>query len=227
MSKIRSVYQLQERLDTDFSWRVVEVSFLNSLLRSAPERKKNSVIRANIPVLYAHWEGFVKIAAKCYLEFVSCQNLKYEELHDSFVAIGLYKELSQYGVKVGKLGNIMSVDFMRNKMSQTAVFPKEGVINTKSNLNSEVLKEILSLIGISETPYLTKSNFIDESLLARRNSIAHGEYIDVTQDSYKEISDEVIGLMRSFKNDIENHASLELFKRTVGRISGAPSAKLA
>lgn len=215
MNKIRNIYQLQDVLDNDFGWRVVEISYLNSLLRQSPDRKKNSLVRANVPVLYAHWEGFVKKSAKSYLEFVACQNLKYEELNDSFVAIGLFKALAKHGVKLSKKGNIMSVDFLRNKMSQKASFPKDGVINTKSNLNSEVLDEILSIIGIDNSPYITKNNFIDESLLARRNSIAHGEYIDITQHSYKEVSDEVVNLLRQFKNDIENHASMQLYKRIV------------
>jgi hypothetical protein len=98
-------------------------------------------------------------------------------------------------------------------MNTVAVFPKDGVINTKSNLSSEVMDEILSIIGIDKNCYQTKSNFIDESLLARRNSIAHGEYLDLNSESYKGVSDTVVSLLRQFKNDIENNASQALYKR--------------
>lgn len=178
--------------------------------------KKSSLIRASVPLLYAHWEGFVKQAAKLYLDFVSGQKLQYQELNDSFVAIGLMKELSLHGVKGGKSGNISAVNFFRKKMASVAVFPKDGVINTKSNLNSEVMDGILSIIGIDKDKYLTKSNFINESLLARRNSIAHGEHIDLNADGYEGVSETVVTLLRQFKTDIENNASQELYKRTAG-----------
>lgn len=214
MSKIKSIYELQDKLDRAFSWRVVEISYLRSVLAKTPERKKSALIRASIPVLYAHWEGFIKQAAKLYLDFVSGQNLKYHELNDSFVAVGLMKELSAHGVKGGKDGSISSVNFFRQKMNCVAVFPKDGVINTKSNLNSEVMNEILSIIGVDKNVYQTKGNFIDESLLARRNSIAHGEYLDLNADSYDGVSNTVVALLRQFKNDIENNASQALYKRT-------------
>lgn len=212
MSKIKSIYELQDRLDKSFSWRLVEISYLRSVLATAPEKKKVAIVRASVPVLYAHWEGFVKQAAKHYLDFVSGQSLRYRELSDSFVAIGLLKELSAYGVKGGKKGSLSSVAFFRQKMNDVAAFPKDGVINTKSNLSSEVLEEILSIIGIDYRDYATKNHFIDESLLARRNSIAHGEYLDLTSKSYNEMSDTVVVLLRQIKNDIENSASMSQYR---------------
>lgn len=209
MSKIRTIDELQNKLDQEFSWRLVEISYLKSVLAKTPEKKKTALIRACVPILYAHWEGFVKQSAKFYLNYVSCQRLKYKELNDCFVAVGLMRELSAYGSKNGSLS---SVNFFRKKMNDVAVFPKDGVINTKSNLNSEVMNDILSMIGFDNKNYQTKNNFIDESLLARRNSIAHGEYVDLSFDSYEDISDTVISLLRQFKNDIENNASQALFK---------------
>ena len=215
MSKINSIYKLQDKLDKAFSWRLVEISYLKKLLATTPEKKKVALMRASVPVLYAHWEGFIKQSSRLYLDFVSGQNMKYQDLNDSFVAVGLMKELGKHGVKVGKKGNLTAVNFLRNKMEEKASFPKDGVINAKSNLNSEVMLEILNVIGFDEKHYQTKWNLIDESLLGRRNSIAHGEYMDITERSYQDLSDEVVALLRQFKNDIENYASRSRYKRNV------------
>jgi hypothetical protein len=86
-------------------------------------------------------------------------------------------------------------------------------IDAKSNLNSEVFGEIAKTIGLDIVGYQKRFNLIDESLLARRNRIAHGEYLDIGTDAWRGLADDVILLMRQFKTDIENAASLARFRR--------------
>ncbi|MCC3264252.1 hypothetical protein LLE87_39435, partial [Paenibacillus polymyxa] len=45
----------------------------------------------------------------------------------------------------------------------------EKVINTKSNLQLEVLSEIFAVIGLSDTQFLANKLYIDEQLLKYRN----------------------------------------------------------
>ena len=45
---------------------------------------------------------------------------------------------------------------------------------------------------------------IDRSLLERRNNIAHGKFLDVDRDDFEKLCDEVIVLLRSYKNDLQN-----------------------
>jgi hypothetical protein len=47
--------------------------------------------------------------------------------------------------------------------------------------------------------------------LERRNKIAHGEYLDLTHDNYRELADEILILLRLFKTDIENAAVLSKY----------------
>jgi MAE_28990/MAE_18760-like HEPN len=60
--------------------------------------------------------------------------------------------------------------------------------------------------------YLLRHNHLDESLLKRRNKIAHGEFLDVTAEEWRELADEIIMMLRHFKTDLENAASLEIYK---------------
>lgn len=57
------------------------------------------------------------------------------------------------------------------------------------------------------TPYLTKYKLIDERLLKRRNTIAHGQFDALTIPEIRELEGEVIGLLRQYKNDLQNLAA--------------------
>jgi RiboL-PSP-HEPN len=50
-------------------------------------------------------------------------------------------------------------------------------IDTRSNLNSEALENIVMSLGLDYTRFQTKGKFIDEKLLGNRNKIAHGRYL--------------------------------------------------
>ena len=50
-------------------------------------------------------------------------------------------------------------------------------IDTKSNLTSKVFANIANSLDIATVAYETKFNLIDESLVRRRNEIAHGNYL--------------------------------------------------
>lgn len=89
----------------------------------------------------------------------------------------------------------------------------DSAIRTESNLSSAVFENICNSVGIDHKLYETKYNLIDESLLNRRNRIAHGEYVGLTADDYRNLADEVITLLRNFKTDIENAATLGKYKR--------------
>ena len=55
--------------------------------------------------------------------------------------------------------------------------------------------------------------FIDAGLVGKRNNIAHGELQDVDEEEMETIKTEVVGLIDIFKNEVENAATLETFKR--------------
>ncbi len=102
--------------------------------------------------------------------------------------------------------------FLISELNERCSLPKDP-ISTASNLNSEILKEIADILGIDFSPYLTKSKLIDEKLLKTRNEIAHGEYSGVDRNEYIELHQETINLLDLFKNQIENAAIEERFKR--------------
>lgn len=101
-----------------------------------------------------------------------------------------------------------------NELNQTAVMKIDSAIRTEFNLGSKVFANILRSIGFGTEGYEARFNLIDESLLKRRNYIAHGEYIDVEAEGFRELADEILSMLRWFKTDIENAASLEQYRKS-------------
>lgn len=212
MSKIRTLSQLQDILDKGYAWRLKEIADLKTTVKGNSSLSQATIIRAGVPLLYAHWEGFIKQASQDYLNFVSCQRLSYGDLASCFVVFGAKKYLASITGSRKALVNIEAVDFFRRCAIERAELVLSNAIDTKSNLNSEIFENIARSIGIPVGSYDAYYNLIDESLLARRNKIAHGEYLDLGADDFRGLADEIIKLLRMFKTDIENVASASAFK---------------
>jgi hypothetical protein len=215
MTKIRNLNQLQTILDEEFSWRLKEIANLKLAIRQQNTLSEKTLVRAGITLLYAHWEGFVKSAAQAYLDFVNTQGHRYEELTDCFVVLGVKKRLGELVEAKKSAIHIAAIDFIRTAMGGRAELRVKSAIDTQSNLNSAAFANIAATIGLETAAYEPRFHLIDESLLARRNRIAHGEYLDLDVDGWRNLADEVIFLMRQVKNDIENSASLSRFLRSI------------
>jgi hypothetical protein len=212
MSKLRTISDIQNYLENELGWRTQEIDNLKKIIPNANSIQTRSLLRAGIPILYAHWEGFVKKSSEAYLNFVTNQGLSYNELKSCFIIFGLKKEIEQLTDTKASIKNIRVTDFLLKELNNKAKLFYKGIINTQSNLNSALFEEIITSIGIDAIPYKLKYKLIDESLLKRRNQIAHGEYLDIDIQGYRNLSDEVIALIRQYKTDIENSISLESYK---------------
>ena len=212
---VRTVEQLSDKLAEDLIWRKRELSEVKSLVeqRSISSQRHNALIRSGLVILYAHWEGFVKSASSSYLEYVSMQRLRYEQLSSNFLALAMKMKLSEArGTNKPSL-YIPVCNFFLFELSQRCSLPYKDVISTASNLSSEILREITYSLGIDFSPYSTKSVLIDIKLLGSRNNIAHGNNLLVDREKYLELHFEVINMLDLFRNQIENAAISKSFMR--------------
>lgn len=204
MTKIRTGTQLQDALDSDFAWRIKEVHDLRLAARSSDPSTQRTFVRAGVALLYAHWEGFVKAAANAYVNYLACQGVTYRELRTCLIALGLKGHLLE-AAQSGKFATSTSaLGFVLAELDKPAKLPLKEAVDTESNLSSSVFQNIAGWIGVDATRYETKFHFLDQSLLERRNRIAHGEYLDVDSHAFEGLVDETILLLRWFKTDIEN-----------------------
>jgi hypothetical protein len=210
MSKVRTLNSFQEKVDSELAWRIREIAFLASeVSRNRPTGDK-TLIRASTALVYAHWEGFVKNAATLYLLYIEGQRHKYTELTTAFAVIGLKGKLATI-TDDGPNRSAEAFEFVKNELGSRAVIPAANTIITESNLSSSVLKKILETIGLESQQYSAYANFIDKSLLKKRNSIAHGNFEELDRDAWIQLKDTTILLIRKVKTDLENAATLKKY----------------
>jgi hypothetical protein len=205
---IRTVENFVDALSSEISWRRKELTELRYALEAptASSTRRAALTRAALALLYAHWEGYVKGACEKYLEFVCMQRRKNSELSDSLLAVTMRASL-QAAVNAGKIGNhVEVVRFFRTQMEARSRMPFKNVIRTESNLSSTVFLEIVRTLGLPISDYESKAHLLDHQLLARRNHIAHGNALNVDVDEYLGLHDEVLGLMNTLRNRLENAA---------------------
>lgn len=216
MTKIDSISRLQDALDKDLAWRKKEINELKFQCEIVPPLM--IIHKSAILLIYAHWEGFIKNAAKFYLQFLNNQKLLCKNMQDNFLILHLgsafqeevnYKLFSHRERILNELNKSLNCEFL---------VCEHKTINTNSNLKSEVFKLILEQFGIPQNEFETKFNMIDQKLLKYRNAIAHGEKRP-DKDIYSvvnEIKDDIVELLDKFHEQIilaaENQKYLKINK---------------
>jgi MAE_28990/MAE_18760-like HEPN len=208
--KIRTLSEFQDTLDSEMGWRLKELSVFQLGARSIGSQRK-PLIRAGVALLYAHWEGFIKTASEAYLSFVECRGHTYAELQTCFVLFGVKGKVDLLVNSKKSEANLRALEFILNELSNPVSFRMNSAVKTESNLTSAVFSNIAGALNISTAAYETKYNLIDSSLVERRNRIAHGDYFELDGREFGDLAEEVIGLMRSYKTDLENSASLKRY----------------
>ena len=203
--KIRSLDELEQLIAHEFSWRRKELTNFKNLSVSAKKPIQDTLLKSSIALLYSHWEGFVKKVSIAYCEYINHQGLSYGMLINSFSVCAVLNEFQgQYPHKNFK--SLFKVISDKDMFSKSCKIDTEKYIDTKSNLNSDTLKEITQKVGVDYSLYELKENLIDERFLGFRNAISHGEYRSISEEDFIDLYTEITSLINTFKNQIINAA---------------------
>jgi hypothetical protein len=206
--KIKDIEQLRKKLDEELGWRKIELSALKAMidLKSLESGRRKVLLRSGVTMLYAHWEGFVKVSGNNYIEFVAMKRLPYNQLANNFIALAMKDQLDEAeDTKKATIYNKVA-EFFMTRLTERSVIKYEFRIAT-SNLSASVFKEIISMLGLDYSLYESKEVFINKRLLEKRNLIAHGNYLDIDEKDYDELHTIVIGMMDTLRNQIDNAAA--------------------
>ena len=213
---VRDESELTDRLDGDIAWRKHELSTIRLAVEREAKHVKVAMIRAGVCLLYAHWEGFVGATARSYLEYVANRKLMHRELQRNFLALEVRRNIEQTASlrSISEVSRTVAaiLDSGPVRMGTLDTKAIKEAINTRSNLNSKVLKEILLTVGFSNRGYLSKGNLLDERLLGSRNRIAHGQRVELDALEYFELHGAIIELMERFKSDVELAVSAKSYR---------------
>ena len=213
MSKPYSEADFSAQIIEDRTWRIKEISDLKLSIRMSKGGATRVLLRSLVTICDAHWEGYVRLASKKYLEHVALRKFQYRQLSPQFFKNYFLPRLAS--AHTNNLNIAERCELVEEILtSSTRRFSRvnEDLINTKANLNSDVLADICVICGVDPEAFNAHSTFIDAILLKRRNSIAHGEDTMIDIGDLDEITDETIMLMRTFGDALENHVVLQTYK---------------
>ena len=128
--------------------------------------------RMCIPLIYAHWEGFVVDSLKELLKYLNLLKLPATTVPVHLVVLCLgdsYKSLS------GKQSFEQRIEFTNKfNLLLTNTIKFKTKIETKSNLKSDVMRDLCNMFHFDFSKFEDGMPDIDR-LVNVRNSIAHGE----------------------------------------------------
>ncbi|WP_437976293.1 MAE_28990/MAE_18760 family HEPN-like nuclease [Sorangium sp. So ce295] len=216
--KVRSEEELAELLQGNLQKRKRELTAMKFLVDKSRAHEQQMLFRVGVALLYAHWEGFVKLAANAYITYVDHQGFAYRDLIPSLGGLALRGMMIDASQSTNKhAGRTKIVEILLDGSAGIARLPIGDFVDAagdpvkSANLNATVLDDILGLLGLDRVPYEAKRNLIDEKLLKRRNDVAHGELVSVDEATFRELYDEILQLLEQFSTDIMNAAALKRY----------------
>jgi len=173
---------LLDDISRDLDWRESEIASIRLLLRrrDLPEKQTQALLRAAWGLLYAHYEGFCK----------NCLTLFFAEISKRGIICGdlplATREFALRGA-IRHLRSLSNADlvtevirFPHTHLQTNPSFPE---VETGSNLWPDTLIELMGLADLN-THEVEKHSSKLSTLVARRNSIAHGEQNFVAEFDY-------------------------------------------
>lgn len=196
---------IEQRLLDDIAWREDELISLRTIYvrESSSTPKGRGLRRAYLAMLYAHYEGFCKVSWEESLTEIGRCRRPISSLRDSIAIRFICPEMAE--LRSATQDNfIEAVTSFRVRLLDT-VSPTYQKIET-SNLWPSVLINVIQSFGMDDSRVQHHSVLL-KSLVARRNDIAHGENVGVSDKDLKQLHDAVWDVILFILIDIVEYFS--------------------
>lgn len=191
------------KIERDWNWRQRELTFFKQALSRVDGYQKDTMARAGILLLYAHWEGFIKHISQKFLDCFANENIN---TVPEYVLISHLARMSDtFEPKYPKFERAYHLIHCLTDDSQICPTLNQ-VISAESNLDSKNLKKIAESVGASFSEFETRLQFIDYNFVGVRNAIAHGEGRKFTEKEFLDLENDITTLMNVFKKNIIDSA---------------------
>lgn len=205
MSKPYTVQGLSDHLDTDLVWRRKELSDMKAAIERADAVSKSVLLRALITMCYAHWEGYVRICANLYFDYIALRKLQYSALERQIYVNSFLVRLDVMNkTRLSIEGRCKLVNDILDGTENRFGYINPDLIDTRSNLSADVIKDICMICGVDGAHFEEKRPFIDVIVLKRRNAIAHGQQEYINESDIDDLVADTLALMQHFRSLLEN-----------------------
>lgn len=190
-------------LTKDLDWRETEIASMRLLLVSSDvsPSQRSALLRAAWALLYAHYEGFCKIALTAFFDAVCKSGITNGSLPQSTRVEALRSSLKKMRSMTDQDLLLEVEGFSAKYLGQIAEFQD---VDTKSNLWPDVLIELLKIADLSSTK-VEEHRAKLTTLVSRRNGIAHGEDNMIAEFSYyKSFEDAVYAVIYDLAFQVES-----------------------
>jgi hypothetical protein len=212
--ELRSLDGFEAYLTEELKWRLEELDTWERMVRDCRPHEQIGALRAGVTLLYAHWEGYVKEAARAYLEFVSRKGLKVGELRAELAAVALRNMLGKGEQSKKAEDHTAIITLLRNEdRSDARISYDRSNIKTRSNLTFSLFEDIMHSLGCDASRHDISRVLIDARLLKNRNDIAHGREMLINLDDWVVMRGRVVGILRDVRVQLQNAAAMEDFRR--------------
>jgi len=213
MSKPYSESDFSRQITEDRSWRLKEISDLKAAIIRADINLRRVLLRAMVTICYAHWEGYVRFAARKYLDHVALRRFKFGELDRQFLRNHFLPRLATLTTSSLSIKERCALlDEILSSSDRRFARVNEDLVNTRANLSFEVFSDICLVCSVPSNTFADKADFINLLLLKRRNAVAHGEDTFLAIEDLDDMTNHTIDIMRTFGDALENHVYLKDYK---------------
>lgn len=213
MSKPYTVQNLSDQFDANLIWRRKELSDIKTAATRADAQAKSALLRALITMCYAHWEGYVRVCANVYFEHLAMRRLRYIEFERQIYVNSFLVRLDAFHRnKISIALRCKLINEILDGAENRFGYVSASLIDTKSNLNTDTIKDICLICAVESRQFEDKREFIDWIVVKRRNAIAHGQQEFIEETDVDDLVGGTLGLMMHFRNLLENKVYTQAYR---------------
>lgn len=213
--RIMTIAQLEGQLDKELAHRkrrLTSLKFRVDAVKSKNDSVETEVVlQSSLCLLYAHWEGGVKVAAEYYCNFVEKKGLSPRALSDGLLAACILQTVKQTFESPNVNTSLSLVELLRGEDNSKKKIAWESVVRTKSNLDYDTFVQILDLASISHAPYSGFQVLLNEKVVAHRHAAAHSGFSSLLTDDYDLIHSAIVKNLSKFYDDLRDAAFRKLY----------------
>jgi hypothetical protein len=203
---------LFDDISNNKEWRLIEIREFENIINNISvfdsglnsyDTQVKIILKSMLPMIYAHWEGFVKVSVEIIFRHLNLLELPADKYSGIYLATAYEQDLNKTPNIVNFERRIKHLNCFYDKFNYYVNFGLK--IDTESNLNYKVLTKICKRLNIDNNKFSEYSKDLNK-LLEHRNAIVHGEN-SLPFERYEEIKPYIElleNLMLDFESEIQD-----------------------